>query len=374
MQKKIPKLLFVIHHLSNAGIERVCLNLLKTIDLKEFSIAVFFYSYTDKNLLINNLPAGINYYKYNYTGNKFSRFIKISNNLKRVIKDENADIVISFITYTNIIVNLIQRKLNFRHFATQHCILTGDIKNMNKLRGLFYLIASKIFQKKFDYNIVVSNSIKDDLVNNFSVLPQKIDVIYNSIIYNEINEKKEEELKIEYKSYILFVGRLDVEKSVDTLISAYSLIKNSHPNVHLIIIGEGSLKSTLEKQATELGVINTTIFLGFQSNPFKYMKNAVCLVLPSVFEGFGCVILEAMACKTPVIATNIDGPKEIITNGNNGLLFTPRNHIELYERLKLILSDKLLRKHLINNGYLTVKNFTSTNKEYEHIFYSVVHN
>nr|WP_281504606.1 glycosyltransferase [Chromohalobacter sarecensis] len=119
----------------------------------------------------------------------------------------------------------------------------------------------------------------------------------------------------------MHVGRLDVQKNQALLLSAFSLAVKSVPDIKLVILGEGEEKNNLEKLASELGVKDSVDFVAFQDNPYPYYKAADLFVLSSDWEGFGNVIVEALACGTPVISTDCPGgPSTILANGKYGVL------------------------------------------------------
>ena len=119
---------------------------------------------------------------------------------------------------------------------------------------------------------------------------------------------------------ILGVGRLTQAKDFPTLIRAFALVRKKHP-ARLMILGEGEERSKLETLVQELGLEKEVSLPGFVDNPYKYMKRAAVFVLSSKWEGFGNVLVEAMALGTPVVSTNCpSGPAEILENGRWGRL------------------------------------------------------
>jgi glycosyltransferase involved in cell wall biosynthesis len=156
------------------------------------------------------------------------------------------------------------------------------------------------------------------------------------------------------KGFILYSGRLVPHKKVEDLIQVYSEIARDF-NENLVIIGSGPCEKILRDYAMSLGIKKRIRFLSFLpiSKYREYLSKCSVFVLPSKFEAFGVVIIEAMASGKPVIARNIVGPKDIITHGYNGLLF--KDNKELKECIKLLLSNKKLRKKMGNNGRITVE-------------------
>ena len=119
---------------------------------------------------------------------------------------------------------------------------------------------------------------------------------------------------------ILHVGRLESQKNIPMLMDAFELVRDAHP-CRLALIGEGSLKPELEARAESSRHAKDINFLGHRTNPFPYMKRASVFVLSSIWEGFGNVLVEALATGTPVVATNCPGgPREILADGKYGSL------------------------------------------------------
>jgi glycosyltransferase involved in cell wall biosynthesis len=153
----------------------------------------------------------------------------------------------------------------------------------------------------------------------------KIEAIYNPIVTPELNEKIQECVDHPWflpsqPPVILAVGRLEKQKDFPTLIHAFARIRKQYP-VRLMILGEGNEHSSLESLVQKLGVAEDVIFPGFVANPYAYMAQARVLVLSSAWEGFGNVLVEAMAAGTPVVSTDCkSGPSEILANGQYGKL------------------------------------------------------
>ena len=189
-------------------------------------------------------------------------------------------------------------------------------------------LISKVEQrmlKKFKNNggiiVPLNNKIKQDL-NNVGL--ETHDTIPNAI---EIHEYK----KGIDKGYVLYSGRLLPHKGIRYLIDAFSRIENDF-ETKLLIVGSGPERNKLEELARKLGVkkIEFKFFLP-RSKFLEYISNCSIFVLPSVDEMFGVVVLEAMACSKPVIASDIPGPRDVITHGKDGFLFERGNASELKE-------------------------------------------
>jgi glycosyltransferase involved in cell wall biosynthesis len=128
---------------------------------------------------------------------------------------------------------------------------------------------------------------------------------------------------------ILSVGRLSAEKDYPTLLRAFALLQNQVP-ARLILLGEGGQRAGLERLASELGIGATVSLPGFVRNPFAYMARARVFVLSSLFEGFGNVLVEALACGCQVVSTHCPGgPGEILDRGRYGRLVPVGDHAAL---------------------------------------------
>lgn len=160
---------------------------------------------------------------------------------------------------------------------------------------------------------------------------------------------------------ILFVGRLDRRKGIEVLIQSMPLILNNFPNARLIIVGSGPMNIRAKKMVYKLGLQNKIIFSGavnFDDLPQYYCSADVFCSPAYGGETLGIVLLEAMACGVPVVASAIPGYDETITHFKDGILFPPGDCKKLAEAIINVLSDDQLRFSLINNGLQKVKNYS----------------
>jgi len=171
------------------------------------------------------------------------------------------------------------------------------------------------------------------------------------------------------KTYdILFVGRLIHAKGVEILLEAIKILKNKYSrNLKIAIVGEGSLKENLNNLAVELGVNGEVEFLGIRKDIEDIMVSSKIFVLPSRWEGFGIVIIEAMSNMLPVIAANVGGIPELIENGKEGILVPPENPKALARVIDSLLEDDELRKKLSQAAYKKVKEKFSIKKYSAHM-------
>ena len=170
---------------------------------------------------------------------------------------------------------------------------------------------------------------------------------------NFLKKKKEKIVcyNIKKENLIIGIGRLTRQKNFFLLIKAFRNILIKYPNYHLIILGEGEQKEFLKKEANKLRIKEKIFFLGYQDNVYKYLLNADCFVLTSLWEDPGFVILEAALSNIPIISSNCpNGPNEILSNGQNGYLFKNNNlsdFLKKFDEFKNIPSDELKKKRFL---------------------------
>lgn len=165
------------------------------------------------------------------------------------------------------------------------------------------------------------------------------------------------------KTYdILFVGRLTKQKGVEILLKAIKILKNEYSrNMKIAIVGKGELKEKLNNLTVELEVNREVKFLGVRKDVKELMVSSKIFVLPSRWEGFGLVIIEAMSNMLPVIATNVGPIPEIIENRKDGILVPPENPKALARAINSLLENEELQKKLSQTAYKKVREKYSIN-------------
>lgn len=255
-----------------------------------------------------------------------SRLILSLPSLVSYLKREKPPVLISALEDTNIIALCAKKLANVstKVVVTVHNHLSRESQNATTLKRRLTPKLVKWFYAWADSIVGVSQGVTKNLVE-IGLPAEKIEAIYNPIVTPELSEKIQEPLDHPWFSpnqppVILGVGRLQKQKDYPTLIHAFAKIRQ-HKLLRLMILGEGSERSYLESLVQELGIAEDVVFGGFVSNPYAYMAQATVLVLSSAWEGFGNVLVEAMAAGTPIVSTDCEsGPAEILANGQYGKL------------------------------------------------------
>lgn len=219
----------------------------------------------------------------------------------------------------------------------------------NRLNYVFFGVKKRIeegIMSRSDINIALTKSIRDYLnengFTNTFIIPNAVDVKKYT---NNADD-----------NFILFAGRLSKVKGIPYLIQAFSEIGNDY-ETDLFLVGSGPDEKGLKKMVASKNLKARVHFIPLvdKTKLREFFSKCSVFVLPSLFESFGIVLIEAMASGKPVIASDIPGPKDIITPGYDGFLFEKENVEELKRYLELLIGDKELRKRIGGNARKTVE-------------------
>ncbi len=201
-----------------------------------------------------------------------------------------------------------------------------------------------------DRVIALSHGVRSDLVALDPRIEAVSTVIHNACVDERIEAPPNVELPKTEAPVVLAAGRLHPQKDYPTMLDAFAKVHRV-TGAELWILGEGSERGAVEAQIARLGLGSAVRLLGFQRDPAAFMRRATVFCLSSYYEGFGNVIVEAMASGAPVVSTACPhGPSEIITDGENGLLVPVRDSEALSQALIRILQDEPLRARVAAAG------------------------
>lgn len=278
---------------------------------------------------------------------------------KKIVKEHQIQIIHAHWILPQGLLAVIYKKLfhkNIKIVSTLHGSDAYLLKNTNYFFKNFIL-------KNTDHLTAVSKSLLNIYKNNktkLSHIPNGI----NTSKYQKQNTPVTiyEKFQINFP-YLLFIGRLTEIKGLDFLLQAMPTINSKFPKLKLVIAGDGPEKKDLVELVTKLKIKKQVIFLGKVSNKEtnQLYSYASIFIAPSILvkgqaEGFGMVILEALACEVPVIATNTGGIKEIISHRKNGLLVEEKNSEALSDAVLELLKNGNLRDRFRKKGRELVLN------------------
>ncbi|MFX0136786.1 MAG: glycosyltransferase family 4 protein [Candidatus Hodarchaeota archaeon] len=237
--------------------------------------------------------------------------------------------------------------------------------NFSLIKRIYTRINIYLGLKKAKKIIAVSENTKRDLLKISNIPSDKIRVIYESCedIFKNSKLKKEKNNQIfnlkKIEKYFLFVGEKRPHKNLIRIINAFHLFKNRYNNYKLIIAGKQYAEyEEPEQLVKKLDLINDIIFYDYVDieTLINLYQKAEALLFVSIYEGFGIPILEAMACGTPVITSNLSSMPEIA--GDAALTVNPYNINEIVEAMTLIVQDVNLRYELVKNGFKRIMDFS----------------
>jgi len=246
------------------------------------------------------------------------------------------------------------------------------------LREFYDTVIGKGTLEAADLITCVSKHERDMLVSEIGLKEDNIKIIYNGINWADWSSVPNKEVfRKQYptvsEKFVLFAGRLATNKGLSDLISAMQLIDKK--SVDLVITGaDMGLGKQLEKEASDKGVTMHRLGHIDDETYRSVLSAAEMLVLPSEYEAFGIVLLEAAAAKTAVIGTNVGGIPEAMSPGNNGLIVEYNDVNNLAKSIAILLEDEKMSKEMGNSGREWAKNFSweSIVKEIEHEYKLII--
>ncbi len=263
-------------------------------------------------------------------------------NLWKHLRTSDTDVLLSTMEIPNIVSTLATRPPN----SIPVVLRIANINSKKEREGKYRLIPTlkRLTYPRADSIITISDGVAYDLSEVTGINESEMETIYNPAFDPEIPEKAREPIDHEWlndedKQVVIGVGHLKRQKDFPMLLRAVHRLQEWE-DVHLVILGEGDGKSRLIELTEDLGIRDRLSLPGFVDNPYAYMARADVFALSSAWEGFGNVIVEAMACGTPVICTDCPGgPAEILENGTYGPLVPVGDDQAMAEAIRNLLID-----------------------------------
>lgn len=302
-------LLFVIPTLVGGGAEKNLANL-----------SMYLYDYYNIHILVFSdtkikytFKGTLHFFNRKPTKNILKRiynYIDFLAKIRKLKKEINVDCSISYLPnadVVNVLSSIGEKKI---------ISIRNNLSSAEYMKGLL-----KVFHhyavKKVDFIVSITKGVEQDTIVNYKISKDKIKTIYNPSITIDFSSENNFDTN-DYKNYIISVGRLTHQKGQWHLIRAFKIIHNKFPNLKLIIIGTGPLKDYLNELIKEMKLEDCILLKGFVTNPYDYIRNAELFVFPSLYEGLGNSLLEAMKLSVPIISSDCDyGPREILDPKSN---------------------------------------------------------
>ena len=337
MEKRIA---IFVPTLAFGGVERVMLNLAQGLCERGFEVDVVapqvkgeFQAHVPKKARVVNLQAG--------------RVLTSLPKLVRYLRRERPAAVLTAMEHCSVIAIWARAIacVPTAIIATVHTNLSEVVKHAPSRKVRLVPLACRCFLHRADAVVAVSQGVANDLIEHAPKCRARIKVIYNPIISSNILSQAKHVVEHAWfepgqPPLILAAGRLVEQKDFATLIRAFAQMRQQRP-ARLLILGEGEERQRLEALADELGNRQHISLPGYEENPYKYMSKAALFVLSSAWEGFGNVLVEALAAGAPVLATDCkDGPREILEAVGQGRLVRVGDADALAREMLASLAEK----------------------------------
>jgi glycosyltransferase involved in cell wall biosynthesis len=257
--------------------------------------------------------------------------------LYKKIKNFNPDILFTHLWYSNTIGRIagklagISKVISFEHNIYD----TVKTWKMFFIDWVLQLLSYKI--------IAVSKAVKKSLIR-YKINKNKIDVLLNGVDISKYENLNIKTLNNKFKKdfTFVFIGRLIHQKGIDILLKAFALVKTGN----LLIVGEGPDKEKLVELTKKLNIEDKVSFLGVRKDIPEILSYSDCFVLPSKYEGFGIVVVEAMASGLPIIISDFEASSDLIVDGQEGYIVPKENYLILTDRMKYLQNNLGTREEM----------------------------
>jgi glycosyltransferase involved in cell wall biosynthesis len=268
--------------------------------------------------------------------------------LRRFIRAARPDLVVSFLSYFTVLAAVksagVGARVVFVLGTPMSAFLSdGDYHWKTPSHRAVFSMLTRAGCNLADAIATTSQGVSDDLMRHFGVRASAIRIVHNPIDFAAMTEAVAEPLDAsDEKAWthpaIVSAGRLAEAKNFALLIDAMALLRRRVP-ARLFILGQGDQEERLRQQIGALGLSDAVTLCGFQRNPWKYIARADVFALTSRYEGFGNVLVEAMACGVPVVVTSSPGPLEIVRDEVDGVIVPEHTPAAVAGALEAMLTD-----------------------------------
>lgn len=357
MRKKI---LFMIHDLGQGGAEKVLVNLVNNMDQEKFDITVMALFGGGVNEQF--LRKGINYktvFSKTFPGNSHLMKIYTPEKLHNFFIKEKYDIEVAYLEGPSArtisgcpykdtkLVSWIHREQHTKECAA----------------GAFRSYKESVFcYKKFDKMVCVSEDVKEDFLKLYPDIEDAV-VLYNTNETDMILKMKDEDVEegvfLDNEIRLCGVGKILPSKGFDKLARIHKRLRDEGYSVHTYVLGKGTEKEKIQKYLSDNQVEDSFTFLGYQTNPYKYVAKCDLFVCTSVAEGFSTAATEALIVGTPIVTTPVAGMRELIGEKNLCGIVAEQSEESVYENIKKLLDCPNMLEEYRKNAVVRGKDFST---------------
>lgn len=263
--------------------------------------------------------------------------------LRRLVREHQIDVILSFLVHANVAAAYVHRR--------QPAVRVIQSIQTTQARPRWHWIAQGVAARSAGRIVVPSQSIAQVAQARSAIAAERIGVIPNAIDADAFAQVRPPSLD-DQPAKIGFIGRLDPVKRIDDLVAAISLLGSEY---QLAIYGAGSQRPAIERQIAQLGLAGRVCLCGVVARPQEALNQIGLLVLPSEAEGFGLVLIEAMAAGVPVVATDAPGIRDVVEHERTGLLVRIGDRQALADAIRRVREDSALRSGLVRDARKMVR-------------------
>jgi glycosyltransferase involved in cell wall biosynthesis len=321
------KVLFYVPGLVDGGAERLWSCLATEIKARGYGVlfAQDFEAFENRSNIDPCIPV------HTLGRNHFRSIIELA----RLLRAEKPDIALAAVGGSNL--KLMLAKIVARSPVRTILTFHGFREWTTGLLSFLSYLGLPLLSTMADCTVAVSDGLRYDLTRRWRARKDRIVTILNPVFFPPAAQvPSEEELRMRAPT-LLAVGRFVPEKSFVTLIRAFAQLER--PSAKLIILGKGPEEAVLRAEIARLGLGQRVLLPGYSTEPWAYYESAKCLVLSSVSEPFGNVVVEALAFGLPVVATACSGPQEILRHGQFGRIVAVGDELQLADAIRDALDE-----------------------------------
>lgn len=356
---RMKKILFLIHDLGHGGAEKVLVNLVNNMDPEKFDITVLALFGGGVNEQF--LKPHIHYrtvFKKVFPGNSHVMKLFSPKQLHMWFIKERYDIEVAYLEGPSARVISGCSAPNTKLVSWIHCTMkTAEEAAL----GFRFADEAMACYNKMDAMVFVSETVRDAFLKACP-FSGKTEVLYNTNESDKILALASEKAELPSKDFCWCgVGKVVPIKGFDRMIRIQKRLTDEGYKTHLYILGEGPQRTELEKLAADCGVTDSVTFLGYQTNPYKYVAKCDLFVCASHSEGFSTAATEALIVGTPVCTVEVSGMKEMLGEHNEWGIVTENDEEALYQGIKRLLDDPALMAYYKEKAAQRGKMFSTEN-------------
>jgi glycosyltransferase involved in cell wall biosynthesis len=362
---------FVLPSLNGGGAERAAVAILNAMDGSAWDRSM--YLFKREGPYLGDVSSSVRL----SSGQTASRRGRLAE-LRRYFRETRPDVIVSFLSYFTVLVAARASGARARVVFNQQTPMSAFLDDADYqwrrpwYRRVFSAVA-RVAYGRADLIVTTSRGVADDLRERFGVAPGRIRIVHNPVdldrIAAAVAEPIDDAVRAVWKPpVIVTAGRLAEAKNLPLLVDAMALLR-TRAAAQLVILGEGEQDARIRARIADRGLTDCVHLVGFRANPWRYFAKADVFVLTSRYEGFGNVLIEAMACGVPVVATASPGTREIIEHGANGFLVEEHTPEAVASGLAHVLTDAACRAKLARGALASASRYALPRiaREYESI-------